>query len=385
MRRTFATGRRSGGRGRCAALQSGRAAGHLANTAGGRRAAPAVGRHPGPPGPGAGPGPQRPARRRGRGLGAGRPLALAGRGRGAPGARGPARAGGRPSDPGALAAPARGPAAFRQPREPYLEQPGRPAGRPRRGLRLRPPLRAPARHPHRGPRPHRPGARAGGPDGRPPGRPAAVRGRAPGAPGDRPLRAALPADGGRADRSPGGAARGGRRGVTRPGANAGGLVLEDDPDQLARLGGAVRTAGLVPLLAEHPRKALAMLDVRRPVLAVVDLDMSKAPQTGRTAQEVLARLYERHGVCTPIVYSVNVGSVEQRDRIAGIHAYALTQDKRDGEDALLERMRRLLRARFGDLVIEGGAIRHLPSGSVFSHRVGVSLVLARRANLEVAL
>jgi CheY-like chemotaxis protein len=170
-----------------------------------------------------------------------------------------------------------------------------------------------------------------------------------------------------------------------PGAHAEVLVLEDEPDQLARLGEAVSAAGLVPLLAEQPRKALAMLDVHRPVLAVVDLDMSKAEWTGRTAEEVLARLYERHGVCTPILYSVNVGGVEQRDRIAGIHPYALVQDKRDGEEALLQRMRRLLRARFGDLAIDGGAIRHLPSGRVFSHRVGVSLVLARRANLEVAL
>ncbi len=170
-----------------------------------------------------------------------------------------------------------------------------------------------------------------------------------------------------------------------PGAHAEVLVLEDEPDQLARLGEAVSAAGLVPLLAEQPRKALAMLDVHRPVLAVVDLDMSKAEWTGRTAEEVLARLYERHGVCTPILYSVNVGGVEQRDRIAGIHPYALVQDKRDGEEALLQRMRRLLRARFGDLAIDGGAIRHVPSGRVFSHRVGVSLVLARRANLEVAL
>lgn len=169
------------------------------------------------------------------------------------------------------------------------------------------------------------------------------------------------------------------------GAHAEVLILEDDPEQRARIGDAISATGLIPLLAEHPRKALAMLDVHRPVLAIVDLDMSKAAQTGRTVEEVLDRLYERHGVCTPIVFSVNVGSAERRDWVAGLHAYALVQDKRDGEEALLQRTRRLLRARFGDLAIDGGAVRHLPTGSVFPHRVGVSLLLARRANLEVAL
>ena len=129
------------------------------------------------------------------------------------------------------------------------------------------------------------------------------------------------------------------------GAHAEVLVLEDEPDQLRRLGQAVGATGLVPLLAEHPRKALAMLDFHRPVLAILDLDMSKAEQTGRTVEEVLERLYERHGVCIPIVYSVNVGTVERRDWIAGLHAYALVQDKRDGEEALARRMRRLLRWR----------------------------------------
>ncbi|HXM57562.1 MAG TPA: hypothetical protein VOB72_19340 [Candidatus Dormibacteraeota bacterium] len=173
--------------------------------------------------------------------------------------------------------------------------------------------------------------------------------------------------------------------MSNTGAHAEVLVLEDEPEQLRRLGEAVGSTGLVPLLAEHPRKALAMLDFHRPVLAILDLDMSKAERTGRRVEEVLERLYERHGVCIPIVYSVNVGTVERRDWIAGLHAYALVQDKRDGEDALARRMRRLLLARYGDLVIDGGTVRHVPSGRAFSHRVGVSLLLAKRANLEVAL
>src|SRR5262249_43290636 len=131
------------------------------------------------------------------------------------------------------------------------------------------------------------------------------------------------------------------------GAHAEVLVLEDEPDQLHRLGDAVSGAGLVPLPADTPRRALARPDSHRPVLAILDLDMSKAERTGRTVEEVLERLYERHGVCIPIVYSVNVGAVERRDWIAGLHAYALVQDKRDGEDAPARRMRRPLPARDG--------------------------------------
>lgn len=173
--------------------------------------------------------------------------------------------------------------------------------------------------------------------------------------------------------------------TVRAGAPAEVLVLEDDPVQLKALEAAISATGLVPLLTEHPRKALAMLSVRRPVLAVIDLDMSRAQQTGRTVREVLQDLYEYHGVCIPIVYSARVDSVEQRDWIAGLHPYAHVQDKRAGEAALVRLMRRLLRASFGDLTVESGRVRHLPSGRVFTHRVGVALLVAKNARLDVVL
>ena len=59
--------------------------------------------------------------------------------------------------------------------------------------------------------------------------------------------------------------------------------------------GMFATSDLVPLLAEHPRKALAMLDFHRPVLAILDLDMSKAERTGRSVEEVLDWLSARIG------------------------------------------------------------------------------------------
>jgi hypothetical protein len=71
-----------------------------------------------------------------------------------------------------------------------------------------------------------------------------------------------------------------------------------------------------------------------------------------------------------------VARVETRDAIAGLHAYALVQDKRDGEAGLRERIARLLQARYGDLVVEGGRVRHEASGRTFPHRVAVALLIA---------
>ena len=173
--------------------------------------------------------------------------------------------------------------------------------------------------------------------------------------------------------------------AVRTGAQAEVLVLEDDPQQLKALGDAISAAGLVPLLAEHPRKALALLSVRRPVLAVVDLDMSRAQPTGRTVREVLQQLYEYHGVCIPVVYSARVDTIEQRDWIAGLHPYAQVQDKKAGEAALVQLLRRLLRASFGDLTVDGGHVRHVRSGRVFTHRVAVALLVARKSQLDVVL
>ena len=157
------------------------------------------------------------------------------------------------------------------------------------------------------------------------------------------------------------------------------LVLEDDPDERLQVEGVVGRLQLTPLLAGDPRQALQLLERHRPVLAVLDLNMSKAPATGRTVAEVLGELYERHGGCIPIVYSANVARVDTRDWIAAQHAFALVQDKRDGEAGLRERIGRLLRARFGDLHISGGRVRHEPTGKDFSHRVAVALLVATRA------
>ncbi|MDQ6898854.1 MAG: response regulator [Candidatus Dormibacteraeota bacterium] len=163
------------------------------------------------------------------------------------------------------------------------------------------------------------------------------------------------------------------------------LLLEDDPEQLQQLAHAIREAGLIPLVAEHPRKALALLHTGRPILAVIDLDMSLAEKTGYTVEQVLERLLEDFGACTPIIYSAHVDRIEQRERVARIHPYAQIQDKKEGLAALIERLRKMLQASLGDLVVKSGRVHHQPSGKRFKHRVAVALVVATKLHRDVRL
>src|SRR5205085_6762289 len=72
------------------------------------------------------------------------------------------------------------------------------------------------------------------------------------------------------------------------------LILEDHPEELHELESVVRRANLEPLLAAGPAQALARLEHQRPILAVIDLDMSRASARERraTAYDVLRRLHQ---------------------------------------------------------------------------------------------
>lgn len=163
------------------------------------------------------------------------------------------------------------------------------------------------------------------------------------------------------------------------------LVLEDDPQELQRLQIAMARAGLPMLPAQNPDSALAILPYRKPVLAVIDLDMSQAPQSEKSVSDVLAWLYEWSAECMAIVYSGHVGTIEQQEPVYAVHPYVLFQDKREGEYALVQRIERLLAARYGDLSISRGKVRHGPSGRMYPHRVAVSLLMAKRAKQPLYL
>jgi hypothetical protein len=163
------------------------------------------------------------------------------------------------------------------------------------------------------------------------------------------------------------------------------LILEDDPEQLERVAAAMREVQLEPIPTISPDRALRRLKYNHPVLAVVDLDMSMAPDSEAGVEDLLAHLYEQHGGCFVIVYSVIADEILERKRIEAIHPFAMFVSKHDGTEALIDRIRRMMGVRFGDLHVRRGLTVHEPTGEVFLHSVGVSLVLGAALGQEVVL
>lgn len=170
----------------------------------------------------------------------------------------------------------------------------------------------------------------------------------------------------------------------RPSALA--LILEDDPAELATLMNAVREVPLEPLVAISPSRALHRLRYNRPVLAIVDPDIGAVPAHQAPVDDLLRRLFEERGGCFVLVYSVGADQIPERKRIEGIHPFAAFVAKQDGPRALVNRINRmLLGARFADLAVRGGLTTHEPTGEVFKHSVGVSLVLGAALGQQVVL
>ena len=67
------------------------------------------------------------------------------------------------------------------------------------------------------------------------------------------------------------------------------LVLEDDPEQMATITGAMREVYLEALPCRTPDQALNKLVFYQPVIAVLDLDMSLAPDHSNSVEDVLLR------------------------------------------------------------------------------------------------
>lgn len=163
------------------------------------------------------------------------------------------------------------------------------------------------------------------------------------------------------------------------------LILEDDPEQLERVAATMRELHLEPIPTISPDRALRRLKYNHPVLAVLDLDMSMAPASDASVDDLLAHLYERHGGCFVLVYSVIADEILERKRIEAIHPFAIFVSKHDGRQALIDRIRRMMGVHFGDLHVRRGLTVHEPTGEVFLHSVGVSLVLGAALGQEVVL
>ena len=163
-------------------------------------------------------------------------------------------------------------------------------------------------------------------------------------------------------------------------ANAEVLIVEDDAETLEELRAHFARKHFHPLATRSAAHAIAALRNNaastRPVLAVVDWDLSKAPDQSLTSIDVLSLLSRQLSDCLTIVYSANIDSFRVRNEIHRAHPRAWLHDKRDGDLSLIERVDRMLDRTVEDLCIrDGSMVIHLPTLSEHHHREAVRLVV----------
>jgi hypothetical protein len=163
-------------------------------------------------------------------------------------------------------------------------------------------------------------------------------------------------------------------------ANAEVLIVEDDAETLEELRVHFSRKHFHPLATRSAARAVTALrnnaDSARPVLAVVDWDLSKAPDQSMTSGDVLAMLARELSDCLTIVYSANIDSFRVRSEIHRAHPRAWLHDKRDGDLSLVERVDRMLDRTVEDLRIrDGSMVIHVPSLAEHHHREAVRLVV----------
>ncbi len=156
------------------------------------------------------------------------------------------------------------------------------------------------------------------------------------------------------------------------------LIVEDDPAEMA-----VAVAGLAPLQmdclqARSAQEAVEVIERREahPLIAVVDWDMSLAPDQMWSIPRLLRWLRDREPNLTVIVFSVYVDQLDIAADVHGADPSAYLHDKRHRIESLLERLRRMCTTRLGDLTVQGVCVVHVPSQAKFPHPIGMSFLLA---------
>lgn len=158
------------------------------------------------------------------------------------------------------------------------------------------------------------------------------------------------------------------------------LILEDDAETLEELRAHFERRRFHPLATRSAAHAVRALrnnaESTRPVLAVVDWDLSKASDQSLSSVAVLGLLSRELSDCLTIVYSANIDSFRVRSEIHRAHPRAWLHDKRDGDASLMERVDRMLDRTVEDLCIsEGSVVIHLPTLAEHHHREAVRLVM----------
>ena len=163
-------------------------------------------------------------------------------------------------------------------------------------------------------------------------------------------------------------------------ANAEVLLLEDDAEKLDELRRHFAARGFHPLAFRSASRALDTMrnggPACRPVVAIVDWDLSMAPDQSASSSDALCVLAREAPDCAVIVYSANVDAFQVRSQVHRAHPRAWLHDKRDGELSLMERLDRMLDRGVADIRLQGGSmVVHIPTRDQFHHREAVRLLI----------
>lgn len=158
------------------------------------------------------------------------------------------------------------------------------------------------------------------------------------------------------------------------------VILEDDAEKLEELRQHFLRKRFHPLVARSASRAISILrnnlESNRPVLAIVDWDLTKAPEQALTSTDFLSTLAREVPECLAMVYSANIDSFRVRSEIQRAHPRCWLHDKREGDESLMARIDRMLDQTVEDLrVRDGSAVVHLPSRDEHHHREAVRLVV----------
>lgn len=158
------------------------------------------------------------------------------------------------------------------------------------------------------------------------------------------------------------------------------LILEDDPETLEELRQHFARKRFHPLVARSASGAMATL--RRgvpsghPILAIIDWDLSIAPDQSLASSHVLAVLGRDFPDCLVLVYTANADFFQVRSGIQRSHPRAWLHDKREGGASLMQRVDRLLDRSVADLrVVNGSLLIHVPTQAEYHHRDAVRLTV----------
>jgi hypothetical protein len=163
-------------------------------------------------------------------------------------------------------------------------------------------------------------------------------------------------------------------------ANAEVLLLEDDAEKLDELRRHFASQGFHPLAFRSANRAIRALrdggPASQPLVAIVDWDLSLAPDQSSSSSDALCVLARDASDCLVIVYTANADSFRVRSEINRAHPRAWLHDKREGDASLMERVDRMLDHPVADLRVQDGSfVVHLPSQDQCHHREAVRLVI----------